>query len=125
MKSKILLVLNVLFGLIFINSGLNKFFNYMPMPEEMPAKMAENFEAFMTISWLMPLIAVVEIIAGFLCLTKKYRALGSVMLFPIMIGIMLTHIIVAPDGLIIAIVLFAILLWNLFENRAKIEPLWK
>lgn len=125
MKSKILLVLNVLFGLMFINSGLNKFFNYMPMPEEIPAKMVENFEAFMVIGWLMPLIAIVEIIGGFLCLTRKYRALGSIMLLPIMIGILLTHILVAPDGLIIAFVLFAILLWNLLEDRAKIEALWK
>jgi uncharacterized membrane protein YphA (DoxX/SURF4 family) len=125
MKIKILLVLNGILGLIFINSGLNKFFNYMPIPGDISARMAENFEAFIAIGWLLPLIAVVEIIAGFLCLTKKYRALGSVMLFPIMIGILLTHILVAPEGLIIVIVLFAILLWNLFENRAKIQPLWK
>jgi|TARA_R110000737_G_scaffold93859_3_gene127306 uncharacterized membrane protein YphA (DoxX/SURF4 family) len=125
MINKILVVLNVLFGLIFINSGLNKFFNYMPMPEEMPARMAENFEAFMTIGWLMPLVAVVEIVGGFLCLTKKYRALGSLMLLPIVVGILLTHIFVAPQGLIIAIVLSVILLWNLVENRAKIQSLWK
>jgi putative oxidoreductase len=124
MKRKILLVLNALLGLIFINSGLNKFFNYLPMPEEIPAKMAENFEAFMTIGWLMPLIAVVEIVGGFLCLTRKYRTLGSVMLLPIMVGILLTHLLVAPDGLIIAFVLFAILLWNLIEDRAKIQSLW-
>lgn len=32
MKQKIITVVSVLFGLMFINAGLNKFFNYMPVP---------------------------------------------------------------------------------------------
>jgi uncharacterized membrane protein YphA (DoxX/SURF4 family) len=37
MKNKILLVLSIIFGLMFINSGLNKLFEYIPIPEDMPA----------------------------------------------------------------------------------------
>ncbi len=33
MKNKILFVVSLLFGLLFINAGLNKFFNYMPVPK--------------------------------------------------------------------------------------------
>ena len=33
MKSIILFVVSLLFGLMKINSGINKFFNYMAMPE--------------------------------------------------------------------------------------------
>jgi len=36
MKKKILFVLSLLFGLMFINSGLNKFFNYLPSPKTCP-----------------------------------------------------------------------------------------
>ena len=57
-KKKILFAVSLLFGLMYINSGLNKFFNYMPMPKEMPEEMIKLFGAFMTIGWLMPLIAV-------------------------------------------------------------------
>ncbi len=123
MKKKILFVVSILFGLMFINSGLNKFFNYMPMPEDLPEKMMKLFTAFMEIGWLMPLIAVAEIVGGLLFITNKYRALGAIIIFPVMIGILLTHLINAPSGLPIALVLLAINLWVIIENREKYLPM--
>jgi general stress protein CsbA len=52
-------------------------------------------------------------------ISKKFRALGALMIFPLMIGILLTHITVAPSGLPLAIILFVILLWIIYENRAR------
>ena len=123
MKKKILLVISILFGLIFINSGLNKFFNYMPMPEEMPENMIKLMNAFMEIGWLMPLVAVAEIVGGILFTISKYRALGAIIIFPVMIGILLTHIFNAPSGLPMAIVLFTINIWIILENRDKYMPM--
>lgn len=125
MKNKILFVVSLLFGLMFINSGLNKFFNYMPMPKDMPESLMNLMQAFMQITWLMPLIAVAEIVGGILVITNKYRALGAIIIFPVMVGILLTHIINAPSGLVIAVVLFAINLWIIIENRAKYLPMIK
>lgn len=125
MKKRILFVVSLLFGLMFINAGLNKFFNYMPMPKDMPESMMKLMRAFMEISWLMPLIAIAEILGGILFITSKYRALGAIIIFPIMIGILLTNIINAPSGLPIAIVLLAINLWVILENRAKYMPMIK
>ena len=123
MKKKFLFVVSVLFGLMFINSGLNKFFNYMPLPEDLPEKMMKLFTAFMEVGWLMPLIAVAEIVGGLLFITNKYRALGAIIIFPVMIGILLTHLINAPSGLPIALVLLAINLWVIIENREKYLPM--
>lgn len=125
MKNKILFVVSLLFGLMFINSGLNKFFNYMPMPKDMPESLMNLMQTFMQITWLMPLIAVTEIVGGILVITSKYRALGAIIIFPVMVGILLTHIINAPSGLVIAVVLFAINLWIIIENRAKYLPMIK
>ncbi|HXB41886.1 MAG TPA: DoxX family membrane protein [Bacteroidia bacterium] len=125
MKKKILFGVSLLFGLMFINSGLNKFFNYMPMPKDMPENMVKLFGAFMTIGWLFPLIAVAEIIGGILFITNKYRALGAIIIFPVLIGILLTHIMYAPSGLPIALVLFAIEIWVIIENREKYMPMIK
>lgn len=125
MKNKILFVISLLFGLIFINAGLNKFFNYMPVPEDLPENMLKVMEAFMTIGWLMPLVALVEIIGGILFIIPKTRALGAIIIFPVIIGILLTHIVNAPSGLPIAIVLFLINLWVLYENRRKYYPVIK
>lgn len=125
MKQKILTVLSVLFGLLLINGGLNKFFNYMPVPEDMAEEMVKDFNAIIEISWLMPLIAVAELIGGILIIFPKTRALGAVILFPVMVGILLTHIFVDTSGLPIAIVIWAILLWIIFENREKYKPMFK
>lgn len=119
MKKKILFVVSLLFGLVFINAGLNKFFNYMPVPEDLPEEVIKMSTAMMEIGWLMPLIAVAEIAGGVLFITKKYRALGAIIIFPVMVGILLTHFIVAPSGLPLALVLLAVLVWVMIENREK------
>lgn len=77
----------------------------------------------MQISWLMPLIAIAEIIGGLLFIPNKYRALGAIIIFPVMVGILLTNILNAPSGLPIALVLFAINIWGMIENRDKYLPM--
>ena len=118
MKSKITFVLSLLFGLMFINAGLNKFFNYLPVPDDMPEKMMKMFAAMMEITWLMPLLATFEIIGGILFIIPRTRALGAVVITPIMFGI-LAHHITLGDGLAIPLALAAILLWVIYENREK------
>lgn len=119
MKNKILFVVSLLFGLMFINAGLNKFFNYMPMPDDMPESMLKLMAAFSEISWLMPLVAIVEIVGGALFISNKYRALGAIIIFPVMVGILLTNIFNAPSGLPIALILLLINLWGMYDNRKK------
>jgi putative oxidoreductase len=119
MKKKILFGISLLFGLMFINAGLNKFFNYMPMPENIPAGLIKIMTAFNDIGWLLPLIAIAEIIGGILCITNKFRALGAIIILPVMVGIVLTHIFNAPSGLPVAALLFVINIWIIFENREK------
>jgi putative oxidoreductase len=123
MKSKILFVLSLLFGLMFINGGLNKFFNYMPMPKNIPAETLKDFGAMMEISWLMPLLAVAEIIGGILFILPKTRAFGAIVIFPVMVGILLTNIFTDTSGLPIALALAAVLAWVIYENRAKYFPM--
>lgn len=123
MKNKILFVVCLLFGLMFINAGLNKFFNYMPVPEDMPENLKRVMGAFMEIKWLMPLIGFAEVLGGVLIIIPKVRALGAIIIFPVLIGIVLTNIIFVPSGLPIALILFAINLWVIFENREKYMPM--
>lgn len=119
MKNKILFVVSLLFALMFINSGLNKFFNYMPMPDPMPEDIMALFAAISSLGWLLPLLGVAEVIGGILVIIPKYRALGAIIIFPVMVGILLTHIVNVPATLPIAIVLMLINLWIIFENREK------
>jgi uncharacterized membrane protein YphA (DoxX/SURF4 family) len=122
MKNKILFAVSLLFGLMFINAGLNKFFNYMPVPKDMPQNAMAMFGAIMQIKWLMPLIAVAEIIGGILVIIPRYRALGAIIIFPVMVGILLTCLSLS-SGLLMALALFAVLAWILIENREKYLPM--
>lgn len=119
MKSKILTVLSTLVGLLMINGGLNKFLNYIPVPEGLPEEVIKDGMAMMEISWLMPLIAIAEIAGGLLLIFPKTRALGVLILFPVMVGVLLNHITVAPSGLPMVLVIWAILIWIICENRQK------
>lgn len=123
MKSKILFVLCLLTGLMFINAGLNKFLNYMPMPKDMPQSMVKVMQAYMEIGWIMPLVGVAEIVGGLLLIFARTRALGAVVLVPILTGILLANISMAPSGLPIALVLTAIVVWAIIDNWEKYLPM--
>lgn len=97
----------------------------MPVPKDLPESMMKVMGAFMQISWLMPLVGVIEIVGGILFMIPKYRALGAIIILPVMVGILLLNFFDAPSGLPIALVLFAINVWVIIENRVKYIPLIK
>lgn len=123
MKSKILFVLCLLSGLMYLNAGLDKFFHYMPMPKEMPEKMVKVMAAFAEIGWLMPLVGAIEVLGGLLLIFNRTRALGAIVILPVLTGILLANISMAPSGLPIVLALIAINLWVMIDNKEKYLPL--
>ena len=123
MKNKIQFVLVLLFGLLFINAGLNKLFNYLPIPPDLPEEVLKDFGAMKEIIWLMPLLALSEIIGGVLIVIPKTRPLGALIVFPAMIGILLNHLFVDRSGLIMALILAAILGWVIYDHKEKYLPM--
>lgn len=125
MKQKITFALSLIFGLFFIHAGLNKFFNYMPMPEDMPENLVKAMTGMMAVTWLIPLVAVAEILGGLLIIFPKTRALGALIAFPVMIGIILTNTVTDISGLPIAAPFALVLFWIMFDNREKYQHLLK
>lgn len=119
MKQKTLNVLSIFLGLMIFNSGLNKLFNYIPVPPDLPEAIVKDNAAMMEIQWLMPLIAVAEIIGGMLLLMKRTRPMGVLVVFPVMVGVLLVHLFVMPSTLPVALVVWAILGWLIYEYRDK------
>jgi uncharacterized membrane protein YphA (DoxX/SURF4 family) len=124
MKNKIFTGARIFFGFMMVNSGLNKFLNYMPIPE-----MTESAEALMgslvASIYIFPLVAIVELLAGGLIITKKYNALGAVLMMPVTINIFLIHTVLNPTGIILSLVLLLINLWILIENKSKFTTLFE
>ena len=122
MKGKVLFELSVLLGITFVGAGLNKLSHFIvPLPKDM----AEIISQLNSITWLLPLIATIEIIGGTLLIISKYRALGAIVVFPITTGILLTHLLNAPSELLIGIVIFVINVWIIFQYKEKYLPMIK
>lgn len=116
------LLLYIFFGLLFINAGLNKFFNYLPLPEFNPEQV-KFFTAITSIVWLMPLVAITEIVGGILFILKKTRPLGAIFVLPVMIGILVHHVVTDQSRLILSLVLMAINILAIAENWSKYQYL--
>ncbi|WP_419869516.1 MauE/DoxX family redox-associated membrane protein [Chryseobacterium sp. CT-SW4] len=117
-------ILCFLFALTFINAGLNKFVHYAPSPK-LTEEQAKVFAAFEEIGWLLPLVGAIEIIGGVLFIFPKTRALGAIMILPVMIGIVLHNLYRDPStsGIIISVILFLINIFAIWDNRKKYKVL--
>lgn len=116
-------ILFIFFGLMFINAGLDKFFHYMPQPE-MEKELHEMNLKMYSLKWILPLVALVELLSGILVLFPKTRTLGAIMIFPVMIGILCHNATFIPVGLLFAVPFFLINLLMLFDNKEKIKALF-
>ena len=124
MKSKILTVLCALFGLGMIVFGANKFYPFMPMPE-LTDEQKIIFGAFGTIKWLMPLVGFVEIVGGLLIAIPKTRALGAIVILPVMVGIIVHNLTFDPSQLAIPAVFAIINLWAIADNTDRYKAMIK
>ena len=124
MKSKILTVLCALFGLGMIVFGANKFYPFMPMPE-LTEQQKIIFGAFGTIKWLMPLVGITEIVGGLLIAIPKTRALGAIVILPVMVGIIVHNLTFDPSQLAIPAVFALINLWAIADNTDRYKAMIK
>lgn len=117
-------ILCLLFALVFINAGLDKFLHYTPMPK-LTAEQVKIFAAFAEIGWLLPLVGIVEIVGGLLFIAPKTRALGAIIILPVMVGILIHNVCRDPNqtGIIISVVMFLINIWVIIDNREKYKAL--
>jgi uncharacterized membrane protein YphA (DoxX/SURF4 family) len=125
MKSIILTVLCALFGLGMIVFGLNKLIPFLPVPE-LTEEQKAVFGAFGTIKWLMPLVGITEILGGLLIAIPKTRALGAIVILPVMIGILAHNFtFFDPSNIAIPAVFAIINLWVIIDNKEKYKPMIK
>jgi len=124
MQDKIFAGISIIFGLMMCNSGFNKFFNYMPLPE-LPEVAMNSLNDLMNSGWVWPLVAIAEIVGGLLLLSKKTRALGAVILTPIVIGIVAFHLALDMKSMPFALLFLAILSWIIYKNRDKYMAMLK
>jgi putative oxidoreductase len=122
MKEKLITVIRFLLGLMMVNAGLNKFFHYIPM-SEMSQSAMDLMGAFGASEYMLPLIAITEIVAGVLLLTKRYTAVGAVLMMPITVNIFLFHMFLDTAGMGMGVVLLLINIAILVSEKKRLYPM--
>ncbi len=88
MNSKVTMVLRIILAIPLLVFGLNKFLHFIPMD----APPTGSFmDALIQTGYMMPLIAISEIIPGLLLLINKWVGLALVWLVPISVNIIIFH----------------------------------
>jgi hypothetical protein len=89
MSRKVSTILGLLLGLVLLVFGLNKFFNFMPMPP-MEGEAAEFMGALGKAGYF-PILGVLEVVIGLLLITRKWTGFALVLLAPIAVNMLIFH----------------------------------
>ena len=102
------LIARLLLGLIFTVFGLNGFLHFIPMPP--PSGVAGQYMGALFVSHYLVAVFGLELIGGVLLLINRYVPVALSLLGPIIVNILLFHVLMAPSGLPMAIVVAV--LWS-------------
>ena len=106
------IIARILLGLDFVVFGSNAFLHFLPMPA-IPGD-AGTFLGVLFNSHYLIAIALLEVIGGALLLAGRFVPLGLTLLGPIIVNIFLFHLLLAPSGLpmaLMVVLLEAFLIW--------------
>ncbi len=105
-----------LLGLIFVVFGLNMFLHFIPTPPP-PEGPARDFMTALFMSHYLYVIGALQVVGGILLLTGRWVPLG--------LNILCFHVLMAPAGLPMAIVVSLLALFLLWRHREHFAGLVK
>ena len=121
-KEKIVVVVRVLFGLLFVVSGIAGLAGATPPPTS--ARSAQLLAAMDATGYFIPLLSLVQIAAGGLLVVGRMVPLGLAALAPIVVHVVAFRIFLTPPRLLpIALVLLAGELGLAWCYRTAFAPL--
>ncbi len=112
----------LLLGLGFTAFALNYFFPFLPAQSPPPPE-ALGFLGVFAGSGFLTLVKVIELGAGLLLLSNLFVPLALTLLAPILVGITAFHVLLAPAGLALVVVLLALELSLAWAYRAAFAPM--
>lgn len=115
------IIARVLLGLVFVVFGLNGFLHFIKTPPmEGPS---QAFMGAMFTTGYLNVICLLQIAGGALLLAGRYVPLGLTLLGPIIVNIVLFHVFMDRNGLPVALVVAALSLFLLWQNRSAFAGL--
>ena len=113
-----------LLGLVFVVFGSNMFFHFihMPPPPEGPGR---DFMTALFLSHYLYVVGALQVVGGVLLLIGRKVPLGLTLLGPVIVNILCFHVLMAPAGLPMAIVVSLLALFLLWRYREHFAGLVK
>jgi len=119
----VMMILRIIFGLGLLFFGSNKLLHFMDPPP--PPDDALIYWQALTVSKTMALVGLVEALAGISLLINKYSALMLVVLMSVSVNAVLYHVAYDPSSIVMAIVLLALNIVFMVQQKDKYAALLK
>ena len=113
-----------LLGLIFVVFGSNMFLHFIPMPPP-PEGPAREFMTALFLSHYLYVVGALQVVGGVLLFTGRWTPLGLALVGPVIVNILCFHLLMAPAGLPLAIVVSLLALFLLWRYREHFAGLVK
>jgi Na+/phosphate symporter len=120
-RPKLPLIARTLLGLGFTVFGLNFFLHFLPQPPMSPDVGA--FIGALYAGKILFIIKCVEVAAGLALLGNRFVPLALTLLAPIEIGILATHLVFDPGGIVAGAVLTALTVYLAWSYRSAFAPM--
>ncbi len=109
-------------GFVFATFGLNKLVPFLPQPP-ISGPPAQFFGALFATGYMIPLIALTEIVAGILLLSARFVPLALTLLAPVIVNIVAFHLFLAPAGIGVPTVMLALEVYLAWTYRDVFAPM--
>lgn len=113
-----------LLGLIFVVFGSNMFLHFIPMPPPLEGP-AREFMTALFLSHYLYVVGALQVAGGVLLLIGRKVPFALTLLGPVIVNILCFHVLMAPAGLPMAIVVSLLALFLLWRYREHFAGLVK
>ena len=118
------LLARILLGAMFVFFGSNLFLHFLPSPTPPPGPAGQFFEVLRVTHYIYA-VAFFQVVPGLLLLINRYVPLGLMLLAPVIVNILLTHILMAPSGLPAGLVASVLWLIAAYPVRSAFHGLFQ
>ncbi|MDG4716901.1 DoxX family membrane protein [Winogradskyella marincola] len=124
MNATVFKVIRIIFGVLLVVFGANKFLNFMPAPEEIPEPVM-NYMVALTSTKTLELVGIVEVVAGLAFVFNKFGGLLAIILMSVSVNAVLFHAFLGPADIAGAIVLLLLNIVMLVGYKEQYKPMLK
>lgn len=118
------IIVRTLMGLLFLFASITFFFKLITPPPLTGAMKLFN-DGLEAARYLMPAVKVIELICGLAFVTGRFVPLATILIAPIIVNIFFVHVLLAPEGIPVAVFLVLANSFLAYYHREAYKPLLK